>query len=202
MPIDRVIHIVDADPDALAHGVMILRASDYTVVPHASGENFLNSQPDARPGCVLLDIDVPEPDGLAVHQGMIEAGITMPVIVFTGQGAIDIAVRAMKAGALHFLEKPYRDEDLLEMVTEALDHLEAKEDCENRKARAISLLALLSPREHQVMQGLLEGQSSKVIAHELELSVRTVEMYRTKLMDKLGVRSLSGVFRLCFDAER
>lgn len=202
MQIDRVIHIVDADPVALVHGALILEAADYTVVRHASGDSFLDSPLDARPGCVLLDIGLPQPDGLAVQDRMMKAGIAMPVIVFTGQDALDIAVRAMKAGALHFLEKPYVDEDLLVIVAEALDRLDAKEDSENRKTRAISLLALLSPRERQVMQGLMEGRFSKVIAHDLGLSVRTVEMYRTKLMDKLGVRTLSGVFRLCFDAER
>lgn len=200
MSIDRVIHIVDADPPALAHSAAILRAAGYKVQTHASGTDYLESTPDPRPGCILLDIDVPEPDGLAVRDELIKSGLTMPVIVFTGEGAIDIAVRAMRAGALHFLEKPYPEAELLAMIAEALERLDATEDSTAREARAVAQLATLSPREIQVMEGLSQGSPNKIIAHDLRLSIRTVEMYRTNLMEKLGARSLSTVFRIWFDA--
>lgn len=202
MPIDRVVHIVDADAAAREHGATILRASDYQVQTHASGRDFFRTPPDRRPGCVLLDIHVPEPDGLDIQDKMIKAGLTMPVIVFTGENAIDIAVRAMRAGALFFLEKPYLDADLLAMVGEAMERLDATEDSADRKALAMARLDSLSPREIQVVQGLVEGSPNKLIAHELGLSIRTVEMYRINLMEKLKARSLSTVLRLWFDAER
>ncbi|MFN3536979.1 MAG: response regulator transcription factor, partial [Brevundimonas sp.] len=113
-----------------------------------------------------------------------------------------IAVRAMRAGALSFLEKPYADADLLNMVAEAFERLSASEADADRKAMAEARLALLSPREQQVVQGMLAGLPNKLIAHSLGLSIRTIETYRINLMDKLQVRSLSAVFRLWFDAER
>lgn len=197
---DRVVHIVDADSAAMAHSAKVLMAAGYRVLTHASGAHFLAAPPDARLGCILLDIQMPEPDGLDVQDQLLKSGLGMPVIVFTGENAVDIAVRAMRAGALHFLEKPYRDMDLLTMVADAIERLEVAEDSAERKARAIRLLAALSPRELQVMDAMIAGSPNKLIAHALGLSIRTVEMYRNNLMDKLRARNLSGVFRVWLDA--
>ncbi|OYX57052.1 MAG: hypothetical protein B7Y86_09990 [Brevundimonas subvibrioides] len=202
IPFDRIVHIVDADPAARQHGAAVLRASNYEVRTHASGSDFLLCHPDPHPGCILLDIHMPEPDGLDVQDKLIQAGQTMPVIVFTGENALDIAVRAMRAGALWFLEKPYLDADLVRMVGEAIARQDATEDSADRKAIATAQIDSLSPREIQVMQGLAEGWPNKIIAHELGLSIRTVEMYRTNLMKKLEAHSLSTVLRLWFDAGR
>jgi two-component system response regulator FixJ len=199
---DRCVHIVEACGTDRAHGAEILRLEGYDVQTHSSGRHFLDSQPDRKPGCVLLDIHMPEPDGLHVQDQMIASGLAMPVIVFTGDNNLELAVRAMRAGALHFLEKPYADADLLSMVGEAFERLDATEACADRKASANAQLALLSPREIQVVQGMLAGLPNKLIAYTLDLSIRTVEMYRINLMEKLGVRNLSAVFRLWFDAER
>lgn len=199
---DRCVHIVEADAIDRAHGAELLRSDGYDVKTHASGRHFLDSQPDRKPGCVLLDIHMPEPDGLRVQDQMIASGMALPVIVFTGDNNIEIAVRAMRAGALYFLEKPYADSELLNMVAEAFERLDTTEADADRKASANARLALLSPREIQVVQGLLAGLSNKLIAYNLELSIRTVEMYRINLMEKLALRSLSAVFRLWFDAER
>lgn len=199
---DRLVHIVDADAAVRDHGSALLSAAGYHVHTHPSGGHFLRRQPDLHPGCVLLDIQMPEPDGLHVQRQLIAAGLTMPMIVFTGDNGIEIAVRAMRAGALHFLEKPYSDADLLTMVDEAFDRLVAIEAGADRKAWAIARLATLSPRETQVVQGMMAGLPNKLIAHRLGLSIRTVEMYRTNLLEKLQARSLSAVFRLWFDAAR
>lgn len=174
----------------------------YEVRTHPSGRHFLKDQPDGKPGCILLDINMPEPDGLHVQKQLMASGLAMPVIVFTGDNDIEIAVRAMRAGALHFLEKPYADADLLRMVAEAFERLDVAEADADRKVSADARLALLSPREIQVVEGMLAGQPNKLIAYRLELSIRTVEMYRINLMEKLGARSLSAVFRLWLDAER
>lgn len=199
---DRCVHIVEADAHDREHAALMLRAAGYHVETHSSGRDFLYNQPDRRPGCVLLDIRMPEPDGLAVQDQMIAAGLAMPVIVFTGDHRLDMAVRAMRAGALHFLEKPYADSDLLHMVADAFERLSNSEADADRKALAEARLAMLSPRELQVVQGMLAGLPNKLIAHRLGLSIRTVETYRINLMDKLHVKSLSSVFRLWFDAER
>lgn len=197
---DRVVHIVDADVVVLQRSAAFLTSAGYQVQTHASGGGFLRLQPDLRPGCLLLDIHMPEPDGLNIQRQLIEAGVAMPVIVFTGAGEVEMAVRAMRAGALHYLEKPYSDADLLIMVEEAFDRLVAIEAGADRKALAAARLATLSARETQVVQGMMGGLPNKLIAHSLGLSIRTVEAYRINLMDKLKVRTLSAVFRLWFDA--
>ncbi|RYI22605.1 MAG: response regulator transcription factor [Acetobacteraceae bacterium] len=202
MLMDRCIHIVDAHGGDREHGAVLLRAAGYDVLTHPSGQHFLDSQPDRRLGCILLDIHMPEPDGLRIQDQLIASGVAMPMIVFTGDNDIEIAVRAIRAGALHFLQKPYADAELLSMVADAFDRLDANEADADRKAAANARLALLSPREIQVVQGMLAGLPNKLIAHGLGLSIRTVEMYRIHLMEKLGARGLSTVFRLWFDAER
>lgn len=202
MLVDRLVHIVDADAASLAHGARLLRSAGYDVHTHLSGEHFLRRQPDPYPGCVLLDIRLPEPDGLAIQDQLIASGMTMPVILFTGDNDLELAGRAMRAGALHFLEKPYADADLLSMVAEAFERLGATEAGADRKAAARTRLALLSRRERQVMDRLMAGLPNKLIAHDLGLSIRTVEMHRLHMMDKLKAHSLVAVFRLWADAER
>lgn len=200
MPLGRCVHIVDADAVFRAHGARLLRSAGYDVHTHASGDHFLASQPDRNPGCVLLDIHVPEPDGLDVQVRLVARGLAMPVILFTGDNDIGLAARAMRAGALRFLEKPYADADLLSEVADAFGRLDATEAGTDRKAAAEARLALLSPREKEVMERLLAGLPNKLIAHALGVSVRTVEMHRHHVMEKLQARSLVAVFRLWVDA--
>ncbi len=161
----------------------------------------MHLKPDLQPGCVLLDIHVPEPDGLAIQHALITSGMTMPVILFTGDNDIELAVRAMRAGALHFLQKPYADADLLCMVAAAFERQGAAEADLGRTTIAAARLALLSPREMQVMQGMLAGLPNKLIAHALGLSIRTFEMHRLHMLDKLHARSLVTVFKLWSDAK-
>lgn len=200
MLVGRLVHIVDADAVSRDHGARLLRSAGYVVSTHASGDHFLRSQPDLHPGCVLLDIHMPEPDGLAIQDQLIARGMTMPVILFTGDADMDLAVRAMRAGALHFLEKPYADEELLGEVADAFARQGVTEAGTDRKAVAEARLALLSPRERQVMEGLLSGLPNKLIAHALGVSIRTVEMHRMHVMEKLQTRSLVALFRLWVDA--
>lgn len=200
MQVDHLVHIVDADTDTRVHGARLLRSAGYDIRSYASGDDFLRRQPDPYPGCVLLDIHLPEPDGLAIQDQLIASGVTMPVILFTGDNDMELAASAMRAGCLHFLEKPYDDADLLGMVADAFERLAATEVGMDRKAAAVARLALLSPRETQVMEGLLAGMPNKLIAHSLEISIRTVEMHRLHLMEKLKARSLVSVFRIWVEA--
>lgn len=201
MLFDRLVHIVDADAVFLAHGADLLRAAGYEVHTHASAGHFLRRPSDPRPGCVLLDIHLPEPDGLAIQDQLIASGGTMPVILFTGDNDLEFAVRAMRAGALHFLEKPYADADLLRMVADAFARQDATEAGADRQAAAEVRLRMLSPREKQVMELLLTGLPNKLIAYNLGVSIRTVETHRLHVMEKLKTRSLVAVFRLWVDAQ-
>lgn len=145
---------------------------------------------------------MPGRDGLEVQSTMNDRGLAFPVIVVTGHGDIGLAVRAMKAGAIDFLEKPYRREDLLAALQQACNRLEDGEHVKKHSADAKLRLNALTPREREVMDGLANGYPNKTIAYDLGISPRTVEVHRANLMEKLEARSLSDALRIAFDAER
>lgn len=200
MAVDRVVHVVDDDDAVRESAALLLEIAGYQVLTYESGVAFLEAVGSAPPGCVLLDIHMPQMTGLEVQGVLRERGIVWPVIVLTGQGDIGIAVQAMKNGAFEFLEKPYQNEILLGTIAEAFERLESVIEEGARAANAQALIATLTPRELQIMQGLLGGLPNKLIAHELDLSVRTVEVYRANVMDKLGARSLSTAVRIAMAA--
>jgi len=196
MPSRRTLHIVDDDEDVRESTAFLLEASGYKVATHASGVAFLEDLDPTIPACVLLDIHMPQLNGLEVQQQLAARGIAFPVIVLTGQGDISIAVQAMKNGAFEFLEKPYPNDTLLLAVGEAFAKLEATTEDRAMAAEAQARAARLTNRETQVMQGLLAGLPNKLIAYELDISNRTVEIYRANVMDKLDARSLSTAVRI------
>ena len=198
----RNIYLVDDDDAVRAslHGLLSLR-SDVAVRIFRSGDQFLTDSNDLESGVLLLDYHMPGKNGLEVMEEL-RAHLPgrFPVVMLTGEGNIDIAVRAMKAGAFDFLEKPYKPEALLETVDKAFAQMEhanaGSAQAESAKARVDAL----SPRERDVLTGLIEGRSNKIIAYELSISPRTVEIYRANLMTKMGVRSLSEALRIAFAA--
>jgi two-component system response regulator FixJ len=191
---------VDDDDDVREASALLLESAGYSVVAHPSGVAFLEALDPAIPACVLLDIHMPQMDGLQVQRRLAEREIAFPVIVLTGQGDISIAVQAMKNGAFEFIEKPYMNEVLLEALRDAFAKLEATTEDRAITAEARERLATLTGREMQVMRGLLAGLPNKLIAYELDISVRTVEIYRANVMDKLGARSLSIAVRMALAA--
>jgi two-component system response regulator FixJ len=196
----RLVHVVD-DDEAVREGVTILlEASGYDVAAHESGAAFLKILDTLSPGCVLLDMHMPEVSGLDVQVALAERGVDWPVIVLTGQGDIGIAVGAMKNGAFEFIEKPYENQMLQETLQDAFDKLETLTEASAKVTRARELIAKLSQREYEIVQGLLAGLPNKIIAYELDLSVRTVEVYRANAMDKLQSRGLSTAIRLALTA--
>jgi two-component system response regulator FixJ len=196
----RLVHVVD-DDEAVREGVTILlEASGYDVEAHDSGAAFLRVLDTLSPGCVLLDMHMPEISGLDVQVALRERGVDWPVIVLTGQGDIGIAVGAMKNGAFEFIEKPYENQMLQETLHDAFDKLETITEASAKVTRARELIARLSQREYEIVQGLLAGLPNKIIAYELDLSVRTVEVYRANAMDKLHARGLSTAIRLALTA--
>jgi two-component system response regulator FixJ len=200
MPNRRTIHIVDDDDDVRESAALLLEAGGYRVVTYPSGVDFLGKLAAAAPGCILLDIHMPQMDGLEVQRHLAERGVTFPVIVLTGQGDISIAVQAMKNGAFEFLEKPYLNDVLLETVRNGFARLEATTEDRDATAQAKAGVAKLTARETEVLQGLLAGLPNKLIAYELEISVRTVEVYRANVMDKLDAKSLSTAVRVALAA--
>jgi len=200
MTAEKLVHIID-DEDAVRRSAsFMLRTSGYAVESWASGSEFLKQARQVPAGCILLDIRMPEMDGIAVQEALNERGITMPVVVVTGHGDISIAVQAMKAGAVDFLEKPFEKHRLFDAIEQAFLRLATADDRATRAARARTVLAALTPREQEVLEGLAQGLPNKAIAFDLGISPRTVEVHRANLMAKLQVKSLSDALRIAFAA--
>ena len=155
-----------------------------------------------KPDVVTLDIEMPEMDGLQIQQEMVKRGIDMPVVILTGHGDIAVAVKAMRAGAVNFIEKPYEKEELLCAVEEAFELLDRSHDKVMKSSEAKIRLASLTGRERDVLNGLVAGYPNKTIAYDLGISPRTVEIYRANMMEKLRVRSLSEALRIAFIADQ
>lgn len=201
MTADRLVHIVD-DDDAVRRSVaFMLKHSGYAVETYGSGTEFLKQARDAGRGCVLLDVRMPEMDGLEIQREMASRGIDMPVVILTGHGDVGIAVKAMRAGAVNFIEKPYEKEALLLAIEEAYERLDRKHDKDMKASEAKIRLASLTGRERDVLNGLVAGFPNKTIAYDLGISPRTVEIYRANMMEKLRARSLSEALRIAFIAE-
>ena len=196
----RLIHIVDDEEAIRRSASFMLKTSGFDVQTWPSGVAFLKEARSTASGCILLDVRMPEMDGLEVQQALIEHGIAMPVIVLTGHGDITIAVRAMKAGAVDFLEKPFEKARLLDAIEEAFARLEDTAGRADRAQDAAIAIASLTAREREVLEGLAQGLPNKTIAFDLDISARTVEVHRANLMSKLNVRSLSEALRIAFAA--
>lgn len=196
----RMIHIVD-DEDAIRRSAsFMLKTSGFNVQAWSSGVAFLKEARTVEAGCILLDVRMPEMDGLEVQKALAAEGIGMPVIVLTGHGDIGTAVQAMKGGAVDFLEKPFEKAKLIEAIEAGFAQLDDKAGRADRAQAAATAIAALTDRERDVLNGLAQGLPNKTIAYDLGISPRTVEVHRANLMSKLGVRSLSDALRLAFAA--
>jgi two-component system, LuxR family, response regulator FixJ len=201
MPTEKLVHIVDDDDAVRRSAAFMLKHAGYRVESHVSGVAFLKEARHAERGCVLLDVRMPEMDGLEVQQEMTNIGIDMPIVILTGHGDVDVAVKAMRAGAVNFIEKPYEKEILLYAIEEAHARLDRSHDKDMKANEAQVRLASLTGRERDVLDGLVQGYPNKTIAYDLGISPRTVEIYRANMMEKLRVRSLSEALRIAFIAE-
>ncbi len=195
----ELLHVIDDDDglrDALA---FLLKVNGVNAQFYESGDAFLAALPVAE-GCLLTDVRMPGITGLELVRELKSRGVELPVIVMTGHGDIPLAVEAMKAGVIDFIEKPFSDDVLLAAIQAAFERL--KDDVEPDAARvaAESRLAQLSPREREVLAGVVEGKLNKVIAYDLEISPRTVEIYRANLMSKTGARNVAELMRIALAA--
>ena len=202
MTTERLVYVVDDDEAVRDSLSVLLETWRYTVATFASARDFLAVAPTLRPGVLVADIRMPEMDGLELQQRLIDHSLRYPLIVITGHGDVPLAVRAMKAGAVDFIEKPFAPEVMLDSVGTAFDRLTRRETAaeDPAEATAAARVAELSPREREVLQGLLSGLPNKSIATDLGISPRTVEIHRARVMDKMGARSLSGLIRMSLAA--
>jgi two-component system response regulator FixJ len=193
------VHVVDDDAAVRDSLCVLLQSSGFSVHAHASAEAFL-AVAEYAAGCVLTDVRMPAMDGLELQQRLNERGLRLPVIVMTGQGDVLVAVRAMKAGAVDFLEKPVVDALLVDAVGRALAAGRRTLHARSTAAAAARLLADLTPREREVLDLLVAGLPNKAIALQLGASPRTVEVHRAHILDKLHARSLPELVRLVLAA--
>jgi two-component system response regulator FixJ len=197
--VEPVVHVVD-DDEAIRQSVgFLLRKAGHRVETYASGTIFLKAVTRTT-GCILLDVRMPDIDGLEVQKRLAETGIALPIIMLTGHGDVALAVRAIKAGALEFLEKPFERASLLEAIDQALAQSNRNDRAQLAETEAVVRLAALTPRERDVLDGMVLGRPNKLIAYDLSIATRTVEVHRANLMEKLGARSLSDVLRIAFAA--
>lgn len=196
MPTDQTIHVIDDDDAARDSLAFLLQSADLNVVTYDSAKSFISSLPKANAGCVITDVRMPGMSGVDLLRRLKELGIEIPIIVITGHGDVQLAVEAMKTGAVDFLEKPFDDEVMLASVRTALSKRERATHHDAERLALHERLAALSSREREVLEGLVEGHPNKVIAFNLGISPRTVEIYRANVMTKMKAESLSELVRL------
>lgn len=193
---DAVVHVIDDDPsmrDALTN---LFRSVRLDVTTFASAQEFLQGQLPAVPSCLVLDVRMPGLSGLDLQAELAKADVHVPIVLITGHGDIPMSVRAMKAGAVDFLSKPFRDQDLLDAVAIAIERDRKRRQSEESIASLRDLFEALTPRERQIMARVTAGLMNKRIAAEIGLSEITVKIYRGQVMKKMGARSLADLVRM------
>jgi two-component system response regulator FixJ len=197
---DIKVYVVDDDEAVRDSLEALLLAHGYDVQAFPTGIEFLEASATVGKGCVLLDIRMPRMDGMEVQERLHARRPDLPVIMITGHGDVAMAVRAMKAGAVDFVEKPLREEPLLESIEAALQLARESQREQSLGAAAFDNLERLTPREREVLEQLVVGRANKVIAQALDCSPRTVEIHRARIMEKMEARSLPHLVRLALAA--
>jgi two-component system response regulator FixJ len=193
------IYVVD-DDEAVRESLNVLLEAEHDVMCFAAARPFLNVAAALLPGCLILDVRMPELGGLELQRRLTERNLYFPIVMMTGEGEVHIAVEAMKAGAVDFIEKPFTREGILESIGLAQDRLAPPHARDEQTAIDKTRLALLSPRELEVLGGLVAGLPNKTIAYDLGLSARTVESHRAHIMSKMHARSFSALVWLALAA--
>ena len=199
MPDRRRVFLVDDEEAIRRSATFMLRASGYNVTAFETGEHFLEAVDELGAGCVLLDVRMPGISGLEVQQVLKERSIDLPIIIMTGHGDIMVALQAMNAGAVDFIEKPFDRTVLFEAITDGFARLDRVRDL-SRQERARARLEALAPLERDVLHRLVLGHTTAAIAQELDLAPRRVETLRAGVMQKLEAASTSELLRLAFAA--
>ena len=196
----RLVHVID-DDEAVRHSLaFVLGTARLEVRTYESARAFLEVLPGIKAGCVITDVRMPEMSGIDLLRRLEELKVKLPVIVITGHGDVQLAVEAMKIGAMDFIEKPFDDEILLAAVRKGLDRGERNAHAIAERSDYLEKLGALSKRERDVLEGLVTGKANKVIAFDLGISPRTVEIYRANVMTKMEAGSLSDLVRMALTA--
>jgi len=202
MPNEPVVHVVDDDPAIRDSLGFLLDTAGLASRTYESAAALLARAGELEPGCIVTDVRMPEMNGLEMVRRLTEMGVRQPVIVMTGHADVPLAIEAVRAGVKDFVEKPFDDEALLASIRSAVaEQLETSVQA-GQGAEVRDRLASLSTRERQVLEGLVAGHANKVIAYDLEISPRTVEVYRANVMTKMQARSLSELVRMAILAPR
>ena len=195
MTIEPIVYIID-DDEAVRDGLKwLIESVDLNASVFVSAQEFLDSYEPGCPGCLLLDVRMPGMSGLALQQVLKSQSFDLPIIILTGHGTVHMAVEAMKAGAFDFIEKPFQNQRLLDRVHDAIDESIHSSVESEKRTEVMELLELLTPREHQVLNMVVSGETNKAVAYRLEISEKTVEVHRAKVMEKLGAASLADLIR-------
>ncbi|HEY0649733.1 response regulator FixJ [Phenylobacterium sp.] len=194
--IDPIVHLIDDDEAIRTSLSFVLEMHDLPARTYASAVEFLEVAETLSSGCIVTDVRMPEMSGLELVRRLKERRVTLPVVVITGHGDVPLAVEAMRAGVVDFIEKPFDDEVLLRSIRMALDAKAESDVHAQERQRFEQMLGTLSGREKEVLEGVVAGKMNKVIAHELGISQRTVEVYRANVMNKTQAHGLSELVRI------
>lgn len=200
MPMESTVFVIDDDIAVRESLRLSLKLAGYAVELFESATAFLASDALGRHGCVVTDIRMPDMDGLALQAELVKRNSHLPVVIITGHGDIPMTVRAMRAGAVDFLEKPFARETLLASVARALEIGNRTAETAHNTHEILARIATLTPREREVFALVVDGKQSKVIAYELGASARTIEVHRGRVMDKLQAKSLQELVRMAIAA--
>ena len=201
MSIEPTVFVVDDDEAVRKAMDLLLESVGLNGQAYPSAEDFLKAYDPSRPGCLVLDVRMPGTSGLALQEKLTAKGIDIPIIFITGHGDVPTSVRAMKAHAFDFIEKPFNDQDLLDRIHEAIEW-----DAKNRQEQAkttefVQLMRSLTTREREVMGMIVEGKASKVMAAELKISEKTVQTHRARVMEKMHAKSVADLVRMVIKVE-
>ena len=200
MPYKGKVYVIDDDSAMRDSLNFLLESADFSVMLFETAQNFLDALPGLAFGCVVSDVRMPGIDGIELLKRMKAGHSAFPILIMTGHGDVPLAVEAMKLGAVDFLEKPFEDDRLIGMIDAAIRQAEPSARNEAVTHDIAARVATLSPRERQVMDGLIAGLSNKLIARDYDISPRTIEVYRANVMTKMQANSLSELVRLAMRA--
>ena len=194
------VFVVDDDQAMRNSLKWLIESVGMKVETFASADEFIRNYYPGRAGCLLLDVRMPGMSGLELQEHFLEHQINIPIIIITGHGDVPMAVRAMKSGAVDFIEKPFNDELLLESIRNALNYDQQLRTAQSERAEIAARLAQLTPREHEVMEMVTDGRANKEIANTLGVSAKTVEAHRARVMEKMEARSLAELVKMAVTA--
>lgn len=198
---EQIVYIVEDDEAVRDSLSLLLQSEGLPVKAYDRAFRFLEDWDRDMTGCLVLDIRMPEMDGMALQQALVERGSDLPIIFVTGHGDVPLAVEAMRRGAVDFIEKPYAEEELLDKIRSALSQNARQREAREERQWVLERLAELTPREKEIMDRMIAGQANKVIALELAISQRTVEIHRSRVMHKMGTHSLAQLVRMVLSVE-